>query len=112
MYVCTYGGVMVPPPRSGEGRRNPVFISFRFFACKCHMSPVCVCGGTVPCVVWSLPVHEPYIESLGGRVVGAARRRVSGRRDVRSGGCWRASQCACCEIRQGRLFLFCPHVMC
>ena len=45
-------------------------------------------GGTVLCVVWSLPVHEPYIESLGGRVVGAARRRASGRRDVRSGGCW------------------------
>ena len=52
------------------------------------MSPVRVCGGTVPCVVWSLPVHEPYIESLGGRVVGAARRRASGRRDVWSGGCW------------------------
>ena len=96
VYVCTYvwrGDGPAPPKGGGsrEGRKKPglFFISFYFiFACKCHMSPVRVCGGTVPCVVWSLPVHEPYIESLGGRVVGAARRRVSGRRDVRSGGCW------------------------
>ena len=51
-----------------------------------------VCGGSALCVVWSLPVHEPYTESSGGRVVGAARRRVSGGRGVRSGGRWRASQ--------------------